>query len=117
MEAFVIIGIIMLSTLLWINFLAMLSIKYDSTLGHFQKVGQSLFVWLIPYVGAGLVLKFVYEHSPEAIPKTWIPWPLKGIIYGKEAAPNQNRDEVEQDTYYRRDGSSGHDGASGDGSD
>lgn len=102
MEAFVIIGIIMLLALLWINFLAMLSIKYDSTLGRFQKVGQSLFVWLIPYVGASLVLKFVFEHSPEAIPKSWVPWPLKKMIFGKEINPNKNRDEVENDTYYNR---------------
>jgi len=73
MELFTIIGIISLIILLWLNFLAMLSIKCDATLEKVQKVGQSIFVWVVPFFGASLVLKFVYEHSPEAIPKSWIP--------------------------------------------
>ena len=114
MEVFVLIIIVMSFMLLWINFLAMLSIKYDATLDRFQKIGQSLIVWFIPYVGAGLVLKFVYEHSPDAIPKTWIPWPFKGMIYGREPAPNQNRDEVVNDGEYNSGNSSSSDSA-GDG--
>lgn len=109
MELFTIIGIISLIVLLWLNFLAMLSIKYDATLEKVQKIGQSIFVWLIPYIGASLVLKFVYEHSPEAIPRSWIPWPFKNMIFGKKQKRYRDTGRVEVDYPYTRGGSGGRD--------
>ncbi len=35
----------------------------------------------IPYLGAGLVLYLVCSHSPDAIPKALVPWPLSVIIF------------------------------------
>jgi len=118
MELFTIVGLISLTALLWLNFLAMLSIKYDATLENAQKVGQSMIVWLIPFVGASLVLKFVYEHSPEAIPKSWIPWPFKDMIFGTERKQYRDTGGVEVDSPYSRGGSSGRDqSSSSDGGD
>ena len=79
--------------LLWLNALATLAIKYDHTLVQFQKVAQFIFVWIIPFIGAGVVLRIVYEHSPETIPRNWIPWPFKNLIYGNPVKLNRNRDD------------------------
>ena len=37
----------------------------------------------------------MFEHYPNAIPKAWIPWPFKKIVYGKDRKENRNRDEDE----------------------
>lgn len=68
--------------LLWLNFLASLAIKCDTTLERVQTVGQLLFVWFVPYFGAVFILKLVFEYSPKAIPKAFIPWPFRKIIFG-----------------------------------
>jgi len=102
MDALSIIAIISMCMLLWLNLLASLAIKYDQTLEKVQKVFQSVFVWIIPFVGASVVLHFVYEHSPEAIPKNWIPWPFKNLIFGKPIKSNKNRDDNEIDYYSGR---------------
>lgn len=85
--------------LLWLNALATLAIKHDHTLAPFQKIAQLIFVWLIPFLGASVVLHIVYDHSPEAIPKAWIPWPFKNLIYGKPIKPNRDRDDREVDVF------------------
>lgn len=102
MEVFFIIAIVFVCILLWLNFLATLAIKHDHTLEKIQRVAQFIFVWLIPFVGASIVLHFVYEHSPEAISKNWIPWPFKNLIFGKSIKSNKNRDDSEIDYYSGR---------------
>lgn len=83
--------------LLWLNALATLAVKYDHTLDKIQKITQSFIVWLIPFLGAGLILHLVVEHYPQAIPRSWIPWPFRKMIYGAPRKPNKNRDENEID--------------------
>jgi len=85
--------------LLWLNAIATIAIKYDQTLESFQKKAQTVFVWLIPFVGSSFVLHMVFQHSPEAIPKKLIPWPFKQAIYGKRANSNLNPEENEIDGY------------------
>lgn len=79
--------------LVWLNVLAMLAIKYDYTLDQFQKIAQFMFVWIIPYIGASIVLRIVYDHLPEAIPRSWIPWPFKSLIYGEPIESNEDRND------------------------
>ena len=86
-----------ISMLLWLNFLATIAIRHDKTLEQFQRVGQTICVWLIPFIGSTLVLKFVYEHSPKAIPTTWIPWPFKSMVLGKYIKPNPHPSSLESD--------------------
>lgn len=81
--------------LLWMNFLATLAVKYDHTLDKTQKIAQSFIVWLVPFIGASFVLHLVFEHYPQAIPRSWIPWPFKKMIYEDPPKPNKNRDENE----------------------
>lgn len=79
-----------------------------------------MFVWLIPFIGAAFVLKLVYEHSPEAIPKFWIPWPFRKIIFGNTARNRGGEGGIEVDpqgsrTNSNRDHSSDSGGDSGGG--
>lgn len=97
MEIFIGLSTVTCMMLLWLNILAILAIKYDRTLELFQKVAQFMFVWLIPFLGAGIVLRIVYDHSPGTIPRNWVPWPFKNLIYGKPIEPNRNRDDREPD--------------------
>ena len=84
-------------SLLWLNVLATLAVKYDHTLDKTQKITQSFIVWLVPFLGAGFILHLVFEHYPQAIPRSWIPWPFRKMIYGAPRKPNKNRDENEID--------------------
>jgi len=95
-EIFIVVSIVSAIVLLWLNFIAMLSIKYDPTLSKFQKNAQLIFIWIIPLIGASFIIHLVYEHSPEAIPKSWIPWPFKKMIYGKSIKSNRNRDDSQK---------------------
>lgn len=80
---------------LWINVLASFAVRHDATLENFQKLAQTVVIWLIPYFGAAFVLHLIWQQCPSAIPKAWIPWPLKKMIFGKAIPPNKNRDDNE----------------------
>ena len=93
-----IITAIILATLvwLWLTTLGVIAAKYDSTLEPFQRKAQIIIVLLVPFFGAALVLHLVNQHSPEVIPKQWIPWPIKSLIFGKPRQRNKNRDNNEE---------------------
>ena len=93
----IVIAVLAAAILLWLNALATLAVKYDHTLDKTQKIAQSFIVWLVPFIGAGLILHLVSEHYPQAIPRNWIPWPFKKMIFGSSAKPNKNRDDNEID--------------------
>ena len=80
---------------LWLSILATIAVRYDRTLNAFQKNAQTIVVWLAPIFGGALVLHLVWQHYPDAIPKSWIPWPFKKIIYGKSPPANKNRNNDE----------------------
>lgn len=90
-----ILGIIFALIWLWMNVLATFAVRHDSTLEPFQKLAQTLVIWLIPYFGAGLVLHLIWQQYPSSIPETWIPWPFKKMVYGKAPPQNKNRDDNE----------------------
>ena len=118
---FPIIGILVILITIWLCVLASLAVYCDKTLNPFQRYSQWAIVWLIPLLGASFVLHLIYDHSPEAIPENWIPWPFKGLIYGKQIKRNENRSESEfgeipfNTTRHRN--NSGGDGGGGDGGD
>ena len=99
MEILLIIGIITVVALVWLNLLATLAVRHDNTLEPFQKTAQLFIVWLVPLFGASIVLRLVFDHSPDAIPLSWIPWPFKGLIASKSIKPNKIRDDNEIDYY------------------
>ena len=92
------ISVLAVAILLWLNALATLAVNYDHTLNKTQKIAQSFIVWLVPLIGASLILHLVSEHYPQAIPRNWIPWPFKKIIFGSPPKPNKNRDYKEIDS-------------------
>lgn len=112
MELLIILSITSIAIILWLNLLAIISVKYDHELNSFQRNSQYIIIWLIPILGASTVLFFVYEHSPNAIPKGWIPWPFKSLIFGTPIKENKNRGSG---SGYDAAGESWNDGGGGDG--
>jgi len=90
-----IIGFLVVLVWLWLNLLATFSVRHDSTLAPFQKTAQQIIIWVVPFIGSALILHLVWEQYPETIPKSWIPWPFKKLVYGKANAPNPNRNNDE----------------------
>ena len=78
---------------IWLNILATLAIRHDHTLDSFQKNSQFILVWLIPIFGSSIVLHLIFNHSPEAVPHSWIPWPLRTLIFGRTIKNNKDREE------------------------
>ena len=94
MAFYIIVGCLTLVAL-WLAILATIAVRYDTTLNSFQRKAQTIFIWLIPFLGAAFVLHLVWQHYPDAIPKNWIPWPFRKMIYGKNAPPNKNRNDYD----------------------
>ena len=102
MEFLIAITIYLVLAGVWLNVLATLAVNHDRTLEPFQKYAQLAIVWLVPLIGSGFVLHLVFDHSPGAIPKFWIPWPFETLIFGKKFTPNRNRYDRELDVYPSR---------------
>jgi len=111
-DLFIIISIVFLLIFLWLNFLATISVKYDHDLNSYQRNAQYFIIWFLPFFGASIVLFFVYQHSPDAIPKGWIPWPFKAFIFGAPIKPNRNRGSASE---HDSAGGGSFDGGGGDG--
>ncbi len=79
----------------WLSVLGVVAAKCDQTLEPFQRKAQIMIVIFVPWFGAALVLYLVHRHSPEAIPKTLVPWPIRGLVFAKALSPNKNRDDNE----------------------
>lgn len=73
---------LLLAYVLYFNILASIVIYYDKSLTQFQKSVQPFIVWCIPLIGATYILHLLFKTSPKTIPRSWIPWPFKNLIYG-----------------------------------
>ena len=94
MDVFTALAIIFpIAMLLWLNVLATYSANSDSTLDSFQRKAQIIIVWLVPLFGSLLILYLVSQHEPEAIPQKLVPWPFRGIVFGKRRKPHKHRDD------------------------
>jgi len=89
----ILIGVFAIVTWIWLNVLASIAVTHDSALEPTQRKGQLAIVWLIPFFGAAFILHLVFEHHPQAIPKKWIPWPFRHLIYGEERPRNRIRND------------------------
>ena len=87
--------IVLLATWLWLNALGTLAARYDGTLNPFQRKAQIIIVWLVPFLGASLILYLVAQHSPEAMPRKWVPWPFRSLVHGRDRERHKYRDENE----------------------
>jgi hypothetical protein len=66
-------GFVGLSVML-LNLLATVSLIRTSSLTGFQKIAQGVIVWMLPFLGAFLVLHLIGQSDQAAIPQ-WIPDP------------------------------------------
>ena len=57
------------------NLTATVALIRTNSLTRFQKVAQGVIVWLLPFIGALLVLHFISQSDRAAIPE-WIPDPV-----------------------------------------
>jgi hypothetical protein len=57
-----------------LNLMATVSLIRTNGLTRFQKVAQGVIVWMLPFVGAFLVLHLIGQSDRAAIPE-WIPDP------------------------------------------
>ena len=98
MDTFLITSAVILSlSWIWLCMLALMAAKHDRTLDPFQRKAQMIIVLVIPFIGASIVLHLVNGHSPDVIPRKWIPWPLRNLIIGKERVRNSNRNDNDTD--------------------
>jgi hypothetical protein len=56
------------------NLMATIALARTCALTRFQKVAQGVLVWLLPFIGAFLVLHLIGQTDKDAIPE-WIPNP------------------------------------------
>jgi tellurite resistance protein TehA-like permease len=52
---------------------ATIALVRSQDLSRLRKVAQLAVVWLVPIIGAHLVVRFLYESEPRAIPDRWVP--------------------------------------------
>ncbi|WP_125931908.1 hypothetical protein [Thiosocius teredinicola] len=78
---------------LWLNVLSTFAASHDGTLDSFQRKAQITVVWLVPVLGAMLILYLVRQNEPEAIRRKWVPWPIRSLVFGKPRSPHNHRDE------------------------
>jgi hypothetical protein len=57
----------------WLSVIASAALVRTDDLERIQKIAQLIFVWLVPYFGAVLVLRLLAEHDQKAIPSKWVP--------------------------------------------
>ncbi len=56
-----------------LNVIACIALYRTDDVGRIQKVAQAAIIWLVPLVGAMLVLRIINEQDEEAVPRRWIP--------------------------------------------
>lgn len=81
--ALITIGASFLAIWLWLAILGYFSVNFDETLDWQEQRTQKLIVLLVPIFGAVFILHVTNINYPGAIPRAWIPWPLKNLICGK----------------------------------
>ena len=72
----IIVIVLIVAVWLWLNTLALLCLFLDPDLAPIQRWGQSVFILLVPFLGASFALLLIKSHSPEVVAKFYIPWPL-----------------------------------------
>jgi hypothetical protein len=72
--AFVAVGAFVVLIVVVANLLATVALIRTSGLTRFQKVAQGVIVWVLPFIGAFLVLHLIGQSDQASIP-SWIPNP------------------------------------------
>ena len=72
--ALITVGVFVGLVVLLLNLMATVSLIRTSALTRFQKIAQAIIVWLLPFIGAWLVLHLIGQSDRAVIPE-WIPDP------------------------------------------
>ncbi|MEJ2440504.1 MAG: hypothetical protein P8Z72_12700 [Gammaproteobacteria bacterium] len=67
-----VIGSLLALFILYLNVAATIWLVRTDDLNHFQKLGQGMTVWLLPYLGARLVLSLLRETDPASLPRSML---------------------------------------------
>ena len=81
--ALIVVSVVAVLLLIYMNILATLCLFLDPDLSKIQRNGQLIFAWLIPYLGASVVIHLVSQHSPEVAKRLYIPWPFRSMVDDK----------------------------------
>lgn len=75
------IGYLFLGLLVVLNLVAMVGVWRDPGLSSFQKLGQSLLIWLLPALGTSIVLVFLGQNHTREEMRSLVPPPFHMIGY------------------------------------
>jgi hypothetical protein len=95
--------------IVYLNILASVSVFKSTSLSGLQKVGQLIFSWLIPILGAKFVLHILSDSEPEAV--RWIPqrghgWLIISGVYHESLHGREHNDFLEGESGAAGSGSS-----------
>lgn len=72
-----------IGALLLINTVVTVGLIKDVAATAFQKLAQGLVIWIIPFVGAGLILAFIGSHHSRKEMRSLVPFPFYLAAYKK----------------------------------
>jgi hypothetical protein len=75
------IGYMFLSLLVLLNLVVMIGVWRDSGLSSFQKSGQTLLIWLLPAIGASIVLAILGQNHTRDEMRSLVPFPFHMVGY------------------------------------
>lgn len=92
------------------NLVVTCSLIRDDSLDAAQKVAQILIIWLVPFIGGGIILAFQGHHHPRQEMKSLVPFPFYLVGY------SERNDKMVADRYSHDNGVEGFDCSAGEGS-
>ena len=75
------IGFIFLGLLAVLNLVVTVGVWRDPGLSGFQKMGQSILIWLLPVIGASIVLAFLGQNHTRDEMRSLVPSPFHMVGY------------------------------------
>jgi hypothetical protein len=75
------IGYIFLGLLAVLNLVVMVGVWRNPGLSGFQKFGQSILIWLLPVIGASIVLAFLGQNHTRDEMRSLVPFPFYMVGY------------------------------------
>ena len=95
------------------NLLATVSIIKSELLTRFQIIGQIILVWVVPYLGARMVLNMLSESEISSV--RWIPKFLRNFYFDANNRVRVLHDgQVDESEFNEASGGGGSDGGSSD---
>lgn len=107
-----VIGALLTAFILYLNLAATVWLFKTENLNRFQKLSQSVIVWLLPYIGARFVLSLLRETDPAALPRSLLDYRAFGWLETANTRIDAWAGDHSQPTHHHE--NSGHGSGSGD---